>query len=63
MPEKVFGVVTCQKLDLERKEMCRELTSHVATRGYRAPELILLEKDYNTAVDIWSAGCVFAELL
>jgi len=39
------------------------LTSHVATRWYRAPELILLEKDYNPAIDIWSVGCIFAELL
>ena len=43
--------------------MERELTSHVATRWYRPPELILLEKDYTSAVDIWGAGCIFAELL
>lgn len=30
--------------------------------GYRAPELILLQ-EYSSAVDIWSAGCIFAELL
>lgn len=41
----------------------RELTGHVATRCYRSPELILLEKVYTTAVDIWAVGCVFAELL
>lgn len=29
-----------------RKNMKRELTGHVVTRWYRAPELILLEKDY-----------------
>jgi mitogen-activated protein kinase 1/3 len=39
------------------------LTSHVATRHYRAPELILMEKDYGKAVDIWAAGVLFAELL
>ena len=43
--------------------MERELTSHVASRWYRAPEVILLEKVYFTSVDIWGAGCVFAELL
>ena len=43
--------------------MERSLTSHVATRWYRPPELILLEKDYDSAVDIWGAGCIFAELL
>jgi len=43
--------------------MKRELTSHVVTRWYRAPEIILLEKDYGPAIDVWSIGCVFAELL
>ena len=35
---------------------------HVVTRWYRAPELILLQ-EYSCAVDVWSAGCIFAELL
>ena len=43
--------------------MKRELTGHVVTRWYRAPELILLEKDYGQAIDMWSVGCIFAELL
>ena len=46
-----------------RMNMKRELTGHVVTRWYRAPELILLEKDYGPAIDVWSAGCIFAELL
>lgn len=45
------------------KNMKRELTGHVVTRWYRAPELILLEKDYGPAIDVWSIGCIFAELL
>lgn len=36
-------------------------TSVVVTRWYRAPELVLGDKYYTTAVDIWGAGCVFAE--
>jgi mitogen-activated protein kinase 1/3 len=40
----------------------RQLTKHVVTRWYRAPELILLQ-DYNYAVDMWSVGCIFGELL
>lgn len=43
--------------------MKRQLTGHVVTRWYRAPELILLEKDYGPAIDMWSVGCIFAELL
>lgn len=38
------------------------MTKHVVTRFYRAPELILLQ-DYGLAVDMWSVGCVFGELL
>ena len=47
----------------QRKNMKRTLTGHVVTRWYRSPELILLEKDYGEAIDIWSIGCIFAELL
>jgi len=39
------------------------MTSYVATRWYRAPELLLEWKHYNEAVDVWSVGCIFAELL
>lgn len=39
------------------------LSVHVVTRWYRAPELILIEKDYSSAIDVWSVGCIFAELL
>ena len=46
-----------------RKNIKRELTGHVVTRWYRAPEIILLEKDYGPAIDMWSVGCIFAELL
>jgi mitogen-activated protein kinase 1/3 len=46
-----------------RKNMKRQLTGHVVTRWYRAPELILLEKDYGPAIDMWSVGCIFGELL
>jgi mitogen-activated protein kinase 1/3 len=48
---------------IKTKNMKRELTGHVVTRWYRAPELILLEKDYTSAIDMWSLGCIFAELL
>jgi mitogen-activated protein kinase 1/3 len=32
------------------------------TRWYRAPELILLEKDYGPAIDMWAVGCIAGEL-
>ncbi len=34
----------------------------VVTRWYRAPEVILCPSEYTNAVDIWSVGCIFAEL-
>mmetsp|Transcript_4366 Transcript_4366/g.6154 ORF Transcript_4366/g.6154 Transcript_4366/m.6154 type:complete len:144 (-) Transcript_4366:836-1267(-) len=40
----------------------RSLTKHVVTRWYRAPEIIL-SQPYSAAVDMWSIGCIFAELL
>ena len=40
-----------------------KLTPHVVTRWYRAPELILMEKQYGYEIDIWSAGCILGELL
>lgn len=42
--------------------LSRQLTKHVVTRWYRAPELILIQP-YASAVDIWSLGCIFGELL
>lgn len=47
----------------QAKKAKRQLTGHVVTRWYRAPEVILLEKEYTQAVDVWSIGCVFAEIL
>lgn len=41
----------------------RQLTKHVVTRWYRSPEVILLSSDYTSAIDMWSIGCIFAELL
>jgi len=42
----------------------RQLTRHVVTRWYRGPELPLNNDGrYTTALDIWSIGCVFAEML
>mmetsp|Transcript_15274 Transcript_15274/g.36027 ORF Transcript_15274/g.36027 Transcript_15274/m.36027 type:complete len:647 (+) Transcript_15274:111-2051(+) len=38
------------------------LTEYVATRWYRAPEIILRSRDYGPASDIWSAGALMAEL-
>lgn len=40
------------------------MTEHVVTRWYRPPELMLCPDGlYGYAVDLWSIGCIFAELL
>ena len=39
------------------------LTEYVVTRWYRAPELLCDSSSYGKAVDIWSVGCIFAEML
>lgn len=39
------------------------LTHEVVTLWYRSPEILLGSVKYSTPVDIWSAGCIFAELV
>ncbi|KAG5475763.1 hypothetical protein CUR178_03476 [Leishmania enriettii] len=38
-------------------------TDYVSTRWYRAPELLLQDRFYGAAVDVWAAGCIMAELI
>ena len=40
-----------------------EYTEYVATRWYRAPELLVGDTQYGPPVDVWAIGCLFAELL
>jgi len=40
-----------------------KLTDYVATRWYRAPEILLGSTKYSKAVDMWSVGCIVAELI
>jgi len=40
-----------------------EYTDYVATRWYRAPELVVGDTQYGPPVDVWAIGCVFGELL
>ncbi|XP_065007370.1 probable serine/threonine-protein kinase At1g54610 isoform X2 [Musa acuminata AAA Group] len=53
-----FGLATF--FDPNRKH---PMTSRVITLWYRPPELLLGATDYNVGVDLWSAGCILAELL
>ncbi len=53
-----FGL--SRSLSKEKKE---DLTEYVVTRFYRSPEIMLSSHEYTRSVDIWSAGCSFAEIL
>lgn len=44
-------------------ETATMMTEYVATRWYRAPEIMLAYRRYGTAVDIWATGCIVAELI
>lgn len=45
------------------KVRAANMTDYVATRWYRAPEVLLTYKVYTKAMDIWSLGCILGELL
>lgn len=56
-----FGLA---RLEVEETETAVFWTDYVATRWYRAPELCgSFYARYSSAVDVWSCGCIFAELL
>ncbi len=40
----------------------QDFTQYVATRWYRPPEVLLSWKKYDTSLDLWSVGCIVAEL-
>lgn len=47
----------------EQVEACGCLTEYVVTRWYRAPEVMLLPKQYTSSLDLWSAGCILCEII
>lgn len=48
--------------ELKVDQKTENLTDYVATRWYRAPELLLGNENYDDKIDIWSVGCVLAEM-
>lgn len=56
-----FGMA--RGLSSSPSEQKRVMTEYVATRWYRAPELMLSLSEYSEAIDMWSVGCIFAEML
>ena len=56
-----FGMA--RGLSSTQEEHVTFMTEYVATRWYRAPELMLSLNEYTSAIDMWSVGCIFAEML
>jgi mitogen-activated protein kinase 15 len=54
-----FGLVRTLEADNEDEL----LTQEVATRWYRAPEVLLGSRSYSFPADLWSVGCIVGELL
>ncbi|CAG9819024.1 unnamed protein product [Phaedon cochleariae] len=48
---------------VEEPDTSKHMTQEVVTQYYRAPEILMGAKHYTAAVDVWSVGCIFGELL
>nr|CAG4643908.1 EOG090X04Z1 [Lepidurus arcticus] len=53
-----FGLARVEEFDSSKA-----MTQEVVTQYYRAPEILMGARHYNGAVDLWSVGCIFGELL
>lgn len=60
---KVADFGLARSLDVTDPDNTPLLTDYVATRWYRAPEILLGSNKYTTGVDMWSLGCILAELI
>jgi len=60
---KVADFGLARSLDTRDPDQTPLLTDYVATRWYRAPEILLGSNKYTKGVDMWSMGCIVGELL
>jgi mitogen-activated protein kinase 15 len=56
-----FGLIRSLRRENQNEELV--LTENIATRWYRAPEILLCSTNYGKAIDVWSMGCVLAEMV
>lgn len=54
-----FGLVRSIDDEIDQHDI---LTEYIATRWYRAPEILVGSRRYTKAIDIWSMGCLLAEM-
>ncbi|XP_041041091.1 mitogen-activated protein kinase 15 isoform X2 [Carcharodon carcharias] len=57
-----FGLARCIN-QIQEEQGNAALTEYVATRWYRAPEILLASPRYTKGVDMWSVGCILGEML
>jgi len=57
-----FGLARSLRALKQGEESASVLTDYVATRWYRAPEILLGSPSYTKAVDMWAMGCIIAEM-
>ncbi|KAK9369770.1 kinase-like domain-containing protein [Lipomyces kononenkoae] len=57
------GILKIADFGLARSHTDRPMTPGVVTIWYRCPELLFGTKNYTTAVDLWSTGCIMGELV
>jgi serine/threonine-protein kinase BUR1 len=57
-----FGLARTLGVEEMPRHSPHEYTNMVVTRWYRAPELLLGDTRYTTAVDLWSIGCILGEM-
>ncbi|XP_064399850.1 cyclin-dependent kinase 20-like [Halichondria panicea] len=58
-----FGLARVFSAAPDDQEPQRQYSHQVATRWYRAPELLYGSRSYDPGVDLWAVGCVFGELI
>jgi len=63
MHGKTHTLKLCDFGTAKRPVFGEQMRPYVCSRYYRAPELVLGCTNYTTAIDLWSAGCVFGEMV
>jgi len=58
-----FGLARSVKTNAWERDQQRPLTNKVITLWYRPPELLMGSTNYTSSIDMWSAGCILAELI
>ena len=59
--KKIAEKVRHSKHGMQKKK--RSLSSHIGSRWYRAPEIMLCDEQYDQAQDMWGVGCIIHEIL